>query len=155
MPKLAGLLMLAALLAGAGLTAGCQAAAKHIAVSDIRVMVFDETGKAPPDIPRSMRHRIPEMATEMGLIGRTVGDPGVRVMIQGRITDFPSSGSDSTQSTWINSGPMTVEYTASKEDGEELGTIVLTTSPRDGDHARECPYVFTQSREVVRWLLGR
>ncbi len=147
--------MLGALLAGAGFTAGCQSTAKNIAVSDIRVMVFDETGKAPPDIPRSMRQRIPEMAAEMGLIGRTVGDPGVRVIIQGRITEFPSSGSDVTQSTWVNSGPMTVEYTASKEDGEELGLIVITTSPRDGDQARECPFVFTQSREVVRWLLGR
>lgn len=139
----------------AGLGAGCQAPPKRIAVSDIRVMVFDETGRVPADIPRSLSSYVPEVAAQTGLIGRQVGDPGERIIVQGRVTAFPTIGRDQTQSSWINAGPMTVEYTVSKEDGEELGTAVLTTHPRDADDAKMCPFVFTQARALVAWLDGR
>lgn len=143
------------LLAGLGLSAGCQAPPKNVAVSDIRVMVFDETGRAPRDIPAQLRSEIPSMAAQTGLIGQRVGDPGERVLLQGHIVDFPTIGRDQTQSTWINAGPITVEWTLTKEDGEALGTATITTHPRDADDAPMCPFVFTQSREVVAWLRGR
>ncbi|MHC5020743.1 MAG: hypothetical protein ACYTGX_11640, partial [Planctomycetota bacterium] len=127
----------------------------QVNVSAIRVMVFDETGRAPADIPRSLRSEIPNMAAQTGLIGRQVGDPGERIMIQGRILEFPTLGRDSTQSPWINSGPITVEYTVTKEDGEELGTATFTTDPTDATDARMCPFVYTQSRAVITWLAGR
>lgn len=147
--------LLGACALAAATAAGCQAPPKNVTVSAIRVMVFDETGRAPSDIPRDLRSRIPNMAAEMGLIGQGVGDPGERIMIRGRIVEFPTHGQSSTASTWINAGPMTVEYTVSKEDGEELGTASFTTSPTDEIEVKECPFVWGQSRAVVRWLLGR
>ena len=50
---------------------------------------------------------------------------------------------------------MTVEYTVSKEDGEELGVATFTISPTDEIEVKECPFVWGQSRAVVHWLLGR
>jgi len=153
-----GLLRTAALALAAApalLGSGCQAPPKNVSVSDIRVMVFDETGRVPSDIPRSLSAYIPDVAAQTGLIGRRVGDPGERIVVQGRVIEFPTIGRDQTQSSWINAGPMTVEYTVSKEDGEELGTAVITTHPRDADDAKMCPFVFTQGRAVVAWLDGR
>lgn len=148
----AGLLSLAA---AALLGGGCQAPPKNVNVSAIRVMVFDETGRAPADIPQGLRSEIPNMAAQTGLIGRQVGDPGERILLQGRITQFPTLGRDATQSPWINSGPITIEYTVSKEDGEELGSTSITTDPADSSDARMCPFVFGQSQAVIRWLSGR
>ncbi|MHC5020954.1 MAG: hypothetical protein ACYTGX_12755, partial [Planctomycetota bacterium] len=60
------ILLSGAAAAGLGLLAGCQAAPRQVNVSAIRVMVFDETGRAPADIPRSLRSEIPNMAAQTG-----------------------------------------------------------------------------------------
>lgn len=155
MRNLFGLLSGGLLLAALGLVAGCQAPPKNVAVSDIRVMVFDETGRVPRDIPAQLRSEIPSMAAQTGLIGQQVGDPGERILLKGQIVDFPTIGRDQTQSTWVNAGPITVEWTLTKEDGEELGVATITTHPRDADDAPMCPFVFTQSQGVIAWLRGR
>jgi hypothetical protein len=141
---------------GAVLAAGCQAPVRHGPVSDVVVVgLADLTGRAPNDVRNELRDRIRGMAVEMGLIGDANQAPGSPVHLRGRITGFPPRGKAVTGAGgWIVAGPMTVEWTAMEADGTVLGTQTLSTDPRDAIEVPEDPFVYTQARAVVRWLMS-
>ena len=141
---------------GLAVASGCQGPPKLLTVRDVKVIgIADLTGRCPGNIKSGISARVRTMAVEAGLIGGAGQQPGKPILLRGQVVEFPTRGRLTVGSTWINSGPISIEWIVMQEDGTQLGTTTITTDPRDADDVPEDPFVYTQARAVVLWLLGK